>query len=678
MPIDPYEDLTIAQLAQRRFNDARDHSSTWRQEARECFGFYAGTEQWSQWEKEFLEDQGRPALSFNRAGTIIEVVSGSEVNNRQEIRYLPRSTEDGGQNEVLTSAAKYFRENCDAEDEETEAFHDMLVCGMGWCETRIDYEMDFDGQLVIERIDPLEMFWDPTANKANLANARWIMRVRTMSRAEFNDNWPDKIDEVIDNARAFSTFETEPTVQSRTDYDQRLAGIGYDPESGMITVAQYQWFEKEATVRVVNPQTGQIEHIKPGKFNKIQAFLEDANLPFVRTKRRVYKQAFIAGNVELESGNAPSQSGFTLTCMTGKRDRNAGTFFGLVRPMIDPQRWANKWLSQILHILNTNPKGGVIVEATAVDDQEDFEDRYSASDSVMWVNEGGIGKVIPKPQSAMPEGLQRLTDFAVNSMPYVTGVNFELLGLSDREQAGVLEYQRKQSGMTVLATLFNSLRRYRKQQGRIMLELITKYVSDGRMIRIVGEEGAKYVPLLKKQIGTYDTIVDDAPTSMNVKDMVWTIFTQAAPFLAKMGIPIPPDVLDYVPLPATLVEKWKQYLQQRSQQPGPEANPADLAKAQNIQQQTQLDAMDMAMKQQAHQQDLAMKDKQMQTDAAIAAMKVNEQAMRTQGMAATAQAQFAKARAESVRATVVPIDAARAAQHENELHKAKLAKLRRQ
>jgi hypothetical protein len=40
-------------------------------------------------------------------------------------------------NELLTSTAKWFHQQCDAEG---DAFHDMAVCGMGRMETRLDYE----------------------------------------------------------------------------------------------------------------------------------------------------------------------------------------------------------------------------------------------------------------------------------------------------------------------------------------------------------------------------------------------------------------------------------------------------------------------------------------------------------------------------------------------------------
>lgn len=665
----PDATLPLPQLWQRRFQDARNNSSMWRDEARGSYGFYSGSEQWTYEEQNILDEQGKPALAFNRAGTIIDVVSGSEINNRQEVRFLPRSLTDSGRNEVLTGANKYFREQCDAEDEETEAFHDLLISGMGWTETRLDYETDLDGMITIGRIDPLEMYWDPTAQKANLSDRRWQMRVLAITRAEFEDNWPAKIGEVVDSARAFSTLDSEPThQQTRQDYE--VGGLGYDPETGMINVAQCQWYEMEHVARVVNPQSGAIEQIPWGKFSKIKKNMEEADIPFVKMRRRHYYQCFVAGGVVLEEGDCPTQNDFSFQCLTGKRDRNQRSWYGLVRPMRDPQRWANKWLSQILHILNTNPKGGVMIETTAVDDQEEVEDRWAASDSVIWLNEGGTGKVTPKPQTAMPQGFEKLTEFAINSMPYVTGVNFELLGLASRDQPGVLEHQRKQSGLTVLAVLFNSLRRYRKKQGRIMLEMIQKYVSDGRLIRIVGEEGAKYVPLAKQSGGvSYDTIVDDGPTSMNTKETVWTLFTQAGPFLAKMGVPLPPDILDYVPLPATLVERWKEHIRTVSKQPGPQANPADVAKAEHEKQKAGLEAQEHQVEMQAKVQDIQHKQQ-------MNVLEAQQERQKLQGLAATAQVAFAKARAEQMKAGVVSIEAAREARQSDEMHDARLEKVK--
>jgi hypothetical protein len=173
--------------------------------------------------------------------------------------------------------------------------------------------------------------------------------------------------------------------------------------------------------------------------------------------------------------------------------------------MRDPAKWANKWLSQTLHIMNTNAKGGILAEPDAFDDQRQAEESYSKPESITWMKKGALGnpatgqpaKFTPKPMVQFPTGFYQLLEFAISSLRDVTGINLELLGQKDVNQPGILEAQRKQAGMTVLATMFDSLRRFRKQVGRIRLYYIQNFLSDGRLIRIAGPDGAKVIPLLK-------------------------------------------------------------------------------------------------------------------------------------------------------------------------------------
>src|SRR5262249_55670616 len=106
---------------------------------------------------------------------------------------------------------------------------------------------------------------------------------------------------------------------------------------------------------------------------------------------------------------------------------------------------------------------------------------------------------------------------------------------------------------------------YRKEQGRLMLWLIQTFISDGRLIRIGGPENASYVPLVHDpNIGEYDCIVADAPTSPNMKERVWNALIQLFPVLARLNLPplAIVEALKYSPLPEALVEKLTSMLSQ--------------------------------------------------------------------------------------------------------------------
>ncbi|WP_315729029.1 phage portal protein [Bradyrhizobium sp. SZCCHNS2015] len=572
----------------------RDHDShgqvTWRTEAREDFAFEAG-DQLTEDDKNILKEMNRPIVVFNRIGVTVDSVAGQEVANRQEVQFLPRQEGAVKVNELLTSAAKWFRQQCDAEDEESDAFRDTVVCGMGWTETRLDYEDDPEGQPKVDRVDPLEMVWDSGAKKRNLVDARRIFHIRRdvpidearalcpgdpdrpFEDADYNATWVD------DRQDGASPHENDANFYSRPE-NNRIDG---DADDNTVTLVRAQWWERVPAYLMVDPANpDSILTLSTDEYRDWQQKYKLAGVQMpkvVKTTRKVFRQAYL-GNVLLEIGDAPVKGHFSFKCITGKRDRNKNTFFGIVRAMKDPARWSNKWMSQTMHIMNTSAKGGIAVErGQFFDDDADGQSSWAKNDQVTYLKPGALSggnpKFVQKPVSQFPQSSFELMQFAVQSLPAVSGVNVEMLGMQGAaNQAASLDRQRKQAVMLILQPLFDGLRRYRKEQGRLLLFLIENYLSDGRLIKIEGPDEAQFVPLIRQQgaeNNQYDVIVDEAPTSANQKELTWTLLQQILPVIGKM---LPPAtwlaLLKYSPLPTSAQKDISDSIQQAQQQPDPE------------------------------------------------------------------------------------------------------------
>jgi len=612
------------------FLDDGPHCRKWHTVAKEDFAYRAG-DQWPEEDKRILEDQRRAPLVFNRIDPVIDAVRGSEITNRQEVRYIPRQVGDGPVNEVITEAARWFRDECDAEHEESDAFADATTCGMGWTETRLDYEDDPDGKPLIDRIDPIEMFWDAAARAANLTDARRVYRVRrNVPLEECKARWPDYEDDSCYDATwaANDGDDTDPYDNPKPRYPSERESSD-DDERDTVTLVQVQWYEREIYYRgsVVDPMTGMQEPVELTETEHTTMQIRAPELGRiyrgVRQVKKCYYEAFIGGEV-LESGKMVAPSGrpalfFKFVPITGKLDRNLGHFYGIVRGLKGPQHFTNKLLSTVIEIMARSAKGGLLLEEGAVTDTEEFEQEWAKPGANSYVKRGAIteGRVQPKPATTVPPDLIQMMQFSIASFRDVSGVNAETMGTVDSDRPASLEYQRRQSATVILSPLFDSLRRYRRIQGRALLFLITEYLTDGRLIRIVGDEGERYVPLVSDpSVSQYDVIVDDAPSSPSQKELVWHSFTQVMPLLQHMEPP--PEaimaLLDYSPVPASVVAKVKEaVMNAQKNAPPPPPDPLTL-KAEEAK-------ISMAADQQKNAADIQMDQQKASLDMQIAREK---------------------------------------------------------
>jgi len=557
----------------------------------DCFDFVAGN-QWTEEDLQILSDQSRPAVTFNRVGPFVDGVSGLEIGNRQETSYLPRQVGASGINELLTGAAKWARDECDAEDEESEAVRDNIICGNGWVQTRMDYDVDPDGMIKLDRVDPLEVYPDPSSRKANYADARFVMRVKDIPVDTALEMYPDF--EAIDLHATWAEDQPDDTKQphnARLAPYYRIDQAGdIDRERMQVRMVEIEWWDYVDAYRVLDPSTGRFVRLSKAdgdRYRQRVQMLGRADPIMMRDRERRYYKA-ICGDRIIKIMRGPDTGGFSYKAMTGKRDRNRGFWYGLVRAMRDPQLWANKFFTQALHITNVNAKGGLLAETDAFVDIQAARDDWAAADSITELNPGGLEKVQQKQPPAFPQQINQMLEMAISAIPSVAGINLEMIAQQTANQPGVLEMQRKQQGMTVLSYIFDAKRRYQKEQGRLMLWMIQTFIADGRLIRIGGPEDAQYVPLVHEPgLAEYDVIVDEAPTSPNMKERVWAMIMQMFPMLKTMQLPTQSmvELMRYAPFPASLVQKLSESLQ-NPPPPTPEMQAKmqlDQAKAQKLQ-----------------------------------------------------------------------------------------------
>ena len=581
------EEQELIDQIRQHYRDSTAHLSTrrgnqpgWLDEAEKAFRYAAG-DPWSVADYNAMVSSKRAPVTFNKIDSYVDAVVGVAINNEQKITFYPRGMEDAGYGEYLTDIHNYVADEGEFKGEELECFRDMLICGMGWTESYMDYSYNLDGDLKKVRFDPLRMRWDPTATQINLRDTKWRLAIKDFSREEleakydltqsnFANPWDSDIDLVGYGNR----------IVDIKDYGKDTRFRSTPRENEHVGIYQYQ--EYKTTWRVATQQG--IKELTSEEYAKSRGELDAQGLKGIKQQKMVMRQALALGNKILKDDIAPVDDMFSFQVMTGKLDRLRGVWYGIVRPLMGPQQWQDKFMSTMLHLIASSPKGGLLAEAGAFVDIRDAEAKWNRSESIILASADALSnnRIMPKPQTPYPQGVDRLLEITQGSMKEVAGISPEMMGMSENVQAGVLENTRRQASIAVLSWAFNSLRIYRKLCSRLTMNYVREYMADGRLARIHMDNGEKYLPILKDKLSIqFDTVEEESPSSPNVRERTWAVLSTLLPQLLPLGIPIPPDIIDYLPLPEALKIAWKDEI--KPPDPSPEQQ-AEQKKQQELQQ----------------------------------------------------------------------------------------------
>lgn len=544
-----------------------------------CYGH-----QWEQEDVAELAKTGRVPLVINKVRPTIQVVSGHERSNRMRVRYMPVEQGDNFKAEIWSEVARIVQENGDIDFHKSDAFADMAKGGRGFLELRFDYESNPAGEVVGSRVLPWELRIDPTSNDYDLKDARYVLRAKDVSYEVLLTLWPDKSEEILAaQSDALSLHESGGIADREDKYNNALShGYQKNRDTWQLIEAWYWQVEQTSAYKAKGPD-GQWEPIKD-KESLDALLLMAPMLEYEDDKRfeRVYYQAFVCGPVLLENNPSPYEfKGFPYIPILGDRDEETGRYLGMVHAMRDPQMELNKRRTQILHIVNKSAKSGWYGPTGAFADRDQWEEE-SAKPGVILEYNVVDGQNPPQPINPpqIPQAFITLEQMASVDIRDVSGVNIELMGLSQKDTPGIVTNQRQKQALTILQNYFDALRRSTKHMGRILLSMMQQLYTDGRQFQITGltdpqtQQPVKQVTMTKDlKIGRYDLIAEESPYSPNQRMETASKLVQVIDIALKAGLPIPPEALDYLDLPVSFTDKWKQMIQEKAQaaqQPPPD------------------------------------------------------------------------------------------------------------
>ena len=566
----------------------------------QCHKMY-DNDQWEQATMRTMRAQKRPALTFNMLLSIIAAVEGQEQNNRQEMKFYGRSQDDDKLAEEWTRLLKWVMQNNEGDFELSRLFKEMLISGEGWIVPHFDTLDDVDGRILLEWVDNDEIFDDPLSTHPVGLDARYRQRVKMLTEDEGCALFGPQFKTMVrQSAMRNEVSETDgkgfPDIYSTPDGAKKGMKI-YDKDDKTWAVVQCWWWEIEDGWVVENAETGLLDEyteeqyldVKSQREAEQQAVLAQVTagtaqiaqpgqvpmadelgvplLPVVemppplKAEKRPIKRFFEAFTVydqllALEPQREKMKM-FPAVPLRGIRRKTKNDWVGIVEPIIDAQRQHNVEQSIIVQLMQLMPKNSWMAPKGAYHNRQEWETGVAQPGKMLEYN-SRRGKPEPIKQPDMPRHLIEMAQTRIFTMREISGVNVELTGQRQGSDAGVVMEQRAKAAQTVLAPLFENFRRTKKVLGMVLLAFMQAHISPGRRMRILGSDGAESITVTEDMlIGKYDLVVDETDATVNDRVATLNLMQTTLPQMMKAGVPIPPSLVDMLPMDTKIRDEWK-------------------------------------------------------------------------------------------------------------------------
>lgn len=544
-------DIKLVDRIEKFWKEAEEGNASWLERAIKNFDFYVG-KQWNPTDLAKLKKEKRPALTINHILSTLNLLSGMERENRNDIIVFPRKGGNQVTAEVFTGLSKHTMDLSNGEFEQSMTFLDGGIGGKGWLKLDISTERDvINGDITVERRSFIDIKEDPNAKKYDLnKSAKYVIESFWGEKEQTQLLYPHKAKELEDylaDYKGKDSFEIIPTKQTDTDmlrpedYRYRIKETwwkSYKRQLFLIDKSNLQFIpvhkSQEAVFEAILKKDRELaeDERRPLRYNNIERVIPVMNVTTT------------LGDIVLENIENP-YGGLTLFPYIRFCPYWAdGYIFAVVDNLISPQEEINKTASDILHILSRTANTGWLNKKIGGAVKKVLETFGSKAGIVIdWVDEPPK-KIEP---NTVPAGHFAHKLDSVKNFRDISGLNTANVGAGTKEESGIAMLRRQQTGMVISKVIFDNYKLTQQIFGETLIGFIrhTNVYSPPEIAEICIEEKTKVDPtqLLKAiksfRIGHYGIKVSSRPSTPTVRLANFEMLAR----LAEMGMPIPIDIL---------------------------------------------------------------------------------------------------------------------------------------
>lgn len=433
----------------------------------------------------------RKIFNFNLINGALQMISGFQRRNRKSTTCIPILNSEQKTADQFTKCLYHIHNQTGAYQIFSDAFEQgALTQGLGFISIYKDMTCDpISGDIKMRYVDMKSTLYDPYGRRHDMSDWRYFWTRQFFDRHEAADLYPQFRDDIL--ALPAGTYRDDKFYYMPEVYQIQFPNL--------IAFDEYWYLATREATFIIDTETEETQ-----EFDGDEEDLRDAlqalrkRSPEMKNRMKVIKRPkptvkrtiILNDRVLVDEENPYGLDRYPFVPVLGYFSPDtpyyAYKFRGVVRDMRDAQYLFNRRKVADLDILEAQQQGikmkkGALV--TPDDSLNQGNGRVLVLDPSAQMTDVEQMQIIP-PAPTMIQMEEMLHNITLE----IAGANEELMGSAVDEKAGILSMLRQGAGLTRLQRLFDQLDESQRLVGDILIEMIQKNWTYGKVKQIIGED----------------------------------------------------------------------------------------------------------------------------------------------------------------------------------------------
>lgn len=428
-------------------------------------------------------DIGRRSYNFNLTNSVIQMITGFQRRNRKSTQCV--AIKNGMQNtaDQLTKCLFHVHDINKGYNIYSDGFEQgSLIQGMGLIRFYLDGRFDpVSPEIRMKYVDFKSVVIDPFFRQADLSDCRYIWTRQYMTRHECAMFYQKHYDKIMTLGQI--------TPDEKFYYMPEVYEIQY---SDLIAVDEYHYQSQRPAKFLIDRETEECQEITfadehVGRI--MRAFPDrlavvDKSVPTVSRCIMLNNEVF--SDKVCPDGIDRMPFVATLGYFSPDTPYFSYKFKGVIRDLRDSQYLFTRMKVSDLDIVESQQQGLKIREGSLVTPKDAFNVGHGRA--LFYKKTASPDDIQPMPIIPPAPTMIQMEEMLKEMVNRISGVNETLLGTDINDKAGIISAMRQSSGITTLTRLFDQMDLMQTLAGEIIVELIQKNWTYGKVKQVIGEE----------------------------------------------------------------------------------------------------------------------------------------------------------------------------------------------